>query len=86
VSHCEVTFCTSIRCGKETGSGRGGGGGEARTVQSNGDAFGQHMAVRAYENRHLAQRVQLEQLLMVLLVILVCVDDVQLEALRFRDG
>ncbi len=44
------------------------------------------MAIRAYENRHLAQRVQLEQLLMVLLVILVCVDDVQLEALRFRDG
>jgi len=82
VSHCEVTFCTSIGAERD----RFWEGGEARTVQSNGDAFGQHMAIRAYENRHLAQRVQLEQLLMVLLVILVCVDDVQLEALRFRDG
>ncbi len=82
MSHCEVTFCTSIGAERRPVLGRG----EARTVQSNGDAFGQHMAIRAYENRHLAQRVQLEQLLMVLLVILVCVDDVQLEALRFRDG
>lgn len=81
MSHCEVTFfpCWSVRCAR--GWGRG-----ARTVERDGDAFRQDVAVRADEDGHLAQRVQLQQLGMVLRAVLVGVDNVQLQALRFRDG
>jgi len=79
VSHCEVTLICRSVCAAETG-------GQTHTVQSNGDAFRQHMAIRADENRHLAQRVQLQQLFVILFVLLVCIHDVQLQALRFRDG
>lgn len=60
--------------------------GPSRTVQSDGNAFGQNMAIRAYENRHLAQRVDLEELLIVLLVFFLGIDEVQFEAMRFRDS
>lgn len=60
--------------------------GPSRTVKSDGNAFGQNMAIRAYENRHLAQRVDLEELLIVLLVFFLGIDEVQFEAMRFRDS
>jgi hypothetical protein len=80
VSLCDVTL------GPVSGSRNRPLWGGQRTVQRDGDAFGQHIAIRADKNGHLAQRVDLEKLLMVFLIVFVCVDDIQFEALRFRDG
>jgi hypothetical protein len=79
VSLCDVTFCPSVGAEQTVFGG-------TRTVQSDGNAFGQHGAICAYKNRHLAQRVYLEKFLIVFLIICVCVDDIQFEALRFGDS
>ena len=62
------------------------GGEEERTVQSNRDTFSQHVAIRAHKNGHLAYRVELEKLLVVLLVVFICVNDIQVETVRFGDS
>lgn len=90
MSFCDVTFCSSVAREQfqlhvsEDGQKRKTD--EQRTVQSDWDAFRQDIAVRANENRHLSQRIYLEKLLVVFLVIFIGIDDVQLEAMRFCDG
>jgi hypothetical protein len=58
----------------------------SRTIQSNRDAFRQHEAIGAYKDWHLAERVDPQKLLIVLLVVFLRVYDIQLETVRFSDG
>lgn len=57
------------------------------TVQRNGNALAQHVAIGAHKDGDLAEGVDLEQLLVVLgVLVFVCVDNVQLDAVGFGDG
>jgi hypothetical protein len=46
------------------------------TVERNGDCLSQHGPIRSHEGRHLAQRVDLQKLPVVLAIVPVGLDDV----------
>ena len=86
MSLCAVTVLCVQSSWRSRSLLKGRVGETKRTIQSDGNAFSQHVAIRADENGHLAQWVDFTQLRMVFAVLWVCVDDVQRKVLGFRDG